>query len=136
MVLTTAMLCMAINIFHEARGEPLEGQHAVAQVTMNRAGRDPDKVCRVVFEPKRFSWANPLTSASKAERARLAQGFVPKDNKAWEIARSIAFHTINGNIQDFTGGAMFFHTKASKPTWRHDYKLVAVIGQHKFYAIA
>jgi len=136
MPLTTAMLCLALNIFHEARGEPLEGQHAVAQVTMNRAERDPSKVCKVVFEPKQFSWANPLTSAFKDERVRLAQKYVPKESKEWDVAKSIAFHTIKGNIRDFTGGALFYHTKTSKPIWRHKFKLVAVIGQHKFYRYA
>ncbi len=58
MVMTTAMLCTALNIYWESRSEPLHGQHAVAQVTFNRAQRDPSKVCKVVFEPKQFSWAN------------------------------------------------------------------------------
>lgn len=136
MILTTAMLCVALNVYHEARNQPLEGQHAVAQVTMNRAERDPKNVCKVVFEPKQFSWANPLTTVSKAERARLGKRFVPKDEKAWSIAKSVAFHTVKGNIQDFTQGATFFHTKAVRPYWRHDFKLIAVIGDHKFYKLA
>lgn len=134
MFLTTAALCMALNIYHEARSEPLVGQHAVAQVTFNRAGRDPNKVCDEVFKPKQFSWANSLTSVKGAERAERAQKFMPKDNKAWTLAKSVAMHTVAGHVQDFTKGARFYHTKAVKPIWRHEFKLVAVIGQHKFYA--
>ena len=42
--------CLAENIYHEARGEPLAGQYAVAEVTMNRVrSREfPNSVCAVV----------------------------------------------------------------------------------------
>lgn len=134
MLLTTAAMCLALNIYHESRSEPLTGQHAVAQVTMNRAERDPNKVCNVVFKPKQFSWANELTARKGADRARLAQRYVPKDEKAWQVAKSIAYHTINGNAKDFTHGAIAYHTKAVKPFWRKSFTLVAVIGNHRFYA--
>ncbi|MCL2874697.1 MAG: cell wall hydrolase [Betaproteobacteria bacterium] len=133
MTLTTAMLCMALNIYHESRGEPLGGQHAVAQVTFNRAGRDPDRVCEEVFKPKQFSWANKLTAAKGVERERLALHYMPKDKKAWNVARGIAYHTINGNVADFTNGAKFYHANTVRPVWRHEFKLVAVIGNHFFY---
>lgn len=136
MILSTAALCMALNVYWEARSEPLHGQHAVAQVTFNRAGRDPNKVCGEVFKPKQFSWANPLTSAKGEERERRAKKLIPKEDKAWAMARSIAYHTVKGHIKDFTGGAMFYHTKAVKPIWRKEFKLVAIIGQHKFYTYA
>ena len=133
MTLTAAMLCLALNVYHEARGEPLAGQHAVAQVTMNRAGRDPDKLCDVVFEPKQFSWANPLTRARGAERARLASKYVPKPGKEWDRAKRIAYDTASGLVTDFTGGANFFHARYVNPAWRHQFKFVATIGQHSFY---
>lgn len=133
MVMTTAALCLALNIYHEARSEPLLGQHAVAQVTMNRAGRDPKNVCKVVFEPKQFSWTNTLTATHGAERARLSKAFIPKEGKAWEIAKTIAFHTVKGNIGDFTKGATFYHTKGVRPIWDRTFTLIATIGQHKFY---
>ena len=41
-----ALLCLALNIYHEARGEPLKGQIAVASVTMNRANWDITKFAR------------------------------------------------------------------------------------------
>lgn len=134
MILSTAALCLALNLYHESRGEPLHGQHAVAQVTFNRAGRDPKNVCKVVFEPKQFSWANELTARTGKARAALVPKYMPKDDKAWNLARSIAFHTVEGNIRDMTNGARFYHTKAVRPAWRKELKLVAVIGQHKFYA--
>ena len=134
MLLTTAALCMALNVYWESRSEPLVGQHAVAQVTFNRAGRDPDKVCGEVFKPKQFSWANSLTSVKGAERAARAPKFMPKEDKAWTLAKSIAMHTVAGHIKDFTKGATHYHTKAVRPIWRKEFTLVAVIGNHRFYA--
>lgn len=134
MLLTTAALCLALNIYHEARSESLTGQHAVAQVTFNRADRDPNKVCGEVFKPKQFSWANPLTEVKGKERERRAQKFMPKDEKAWSLAKSIAQYTVAGYIKDFTRGAKFYHTKAVRPIWRKEFTLVAVIGNHRFYA--
>lgn len=136
MLLTTAALCLALNIYHESRSEPLHGQHAVAQVTFNRAGRDPNRVCQEVFKPKQFSWANPLTSVKGKERERRAKKFIPREEKAWELAKHIANLTIKGHVSDFTKGAMFYHTTAVRPIWRKDFKLVTVIGRHKFYTYA
>lgn len=133
MVLTTAALCLAMNIYHEARGEPLTGQHAVAQVTMNRARRDPANLCAVVFEKKQFSWANALTASSGDARLLIARGLIPKAGKEWELAKNIAMFTVAGSVEDFTHGAMFYHTKKVHPFWAQYFELVATIGQHKFY---
>lgn len=135
MILSTAALCVALNVYHEARSEPLLGQHAVAHVTMNRAGRDPNKACDVVFKPKQFSWANPLTSASKEERARRAAKFIPKDDRAWTIARAVAFHVVEGNLPDVTKGATHYHTRSVRPTWRKSLERVDIagVGVHLFY---
>ena len=50
MILETALMCMATNIYHEAKNQPMAGQIAVAQVVMNRVNdnRYPDNVCDVV----------------------------------------------------------------------------------------
>ena len=52
--------CMALNIYHEARGEEPLGQVAVAQVVMNRVQHDwfPDTICDVVYQGSQFSWTH------------------------------------------------------------------------------
>src|SRR5262249_45834810 len=44
--------CLTNAIYFEARGEPVRGQIAVAQVVMNRvfSGYYPDSVCGVVYQ--------------------------------------------------------------------------------------
>src|SRR5436305_144660 len=46
--------CLAENIYFEARGEPLEGQYAVAEVTLNRTWSQnfPHTICAVVHESR------------------------------------------------------------------------------------
>lgn len=50
--------CLAIALYMEARGEPLEGRRAVAEAILNR--RDsrlyPDSVCGSVTQPGHFTW--------------------------------------------------------------------------------
>ena len=53
---------MALNIFFEARSEPIQGQIAVAEVTLNRVASDdyPNTICEVVLQENsqgcQFSW--------------------------------------------------------------------------------
>lgn len=44
--------CLAENVYYEGRGEPLDGQYAIAEVTVNRvaAPQFPDTVCGVVHD--------------------------------------------------------------------------------------
>src|SRR4030095_7857272 len=50
--------CIAVAVYHEARGETLDGQLAVARGIMNRAasGRYPSSWCGVVKQPAQFSF--------------------------------------------------------------------------------
>ena len=47
MLLETALMCMAANIYHEAGNQSMIGQMAVGQVVLNRVEdtRFPDTVC-------------------------------------------------------------------------------------------
>jgi len=47
-----SLACLARNVYFEARGEPVAGQYAVAEVTMNRraSGRYSNTVCGVVYQ--------------------------------------------------------------------------------------
>lgn len=133
-MLADAILCVALAVYHEARGEPLVGQHAVAQVVMNRALRDPAKACEVVFKPYQFSWANPLTTApNKQVRKQLAKSYLPRNKYAWNLAKQIAHYTVNGVVQDFTNGATHYHATRVNPYWADRSALVATIGNHVFY---
>ena len=47
---------MAINAYHEARGEGYDGIKAVCHVVLNRSVKRKQRVKDVVFEKSQFSW--------------------------------------------------------------------------------
>lgn len=56
---TAEMACLAKNIYHEALREPVQGQQAVAFVTVARSLHGtgyPKTICGVVFQGTQFSW--------------------------------------------------------------------------------
>ena len=61
------LLCIAQNIYWEARNQPFRGMVAVGQVTMNRVKdkRFPDTPCEVVEQgPTKPSWIQSGTDVS------------------------------------------------------------------------
>lgn len=116
------LTCLAKNIYHEARGEPLVGQLAVAQVTLNRVrSKEFQKtVCDVVYANKQFSW----TSAPKKIL----------DSKAWHTSLAIAEAMLTNQTQLPNFKALYFHTKQVNPKWNRKKQVLAKIGNHIFYA--
>lgn len=116
--------CLADNIYHEARGESIIGQIAVAQVTLNRVEHSyfPDTVCDVVWQPHQFSWTGDGRSDETHDRAR------------YEVAVNIA-ETVYVEVEDDpTDGALFYHaTYISPPSWTRQMEEVTNIGVHVFY---
>jgi spore germination cell wall hydrolase CwlJ-like protein len=125
--LTDPVQCMALNIYHEARGEPLKGQYMVAFVTMNRVNskRYPNRVCDVVKQRNQFSWY---------KRNTIYPRHIPK-SKSWNRAVKIARQVILGtsNIHDNSRGSLWYHAKHVKPIWRLKLTKVSKVGNHIFY---
>jgi spore germination cell wall hydrolase CwlJ-like protein len=115
--------CLAKNIYHESRGEPLHGQIAVALVTVNRvnSGLFHNTICGVVYAPSQFSW-----TLDKTKRVR--------DSKAWQTAQEISRAVLTQTIALPNFTATHFHTKQVKPRWAKTKMQVAVIGNHVFYS--
>ena len=125
MVGTTALLCLALNLFHEARGESVPGQYAVAQVTMRRAKNDPERVCEAVYAKKQFSWTHQ--AVGKRDPARV-------DLDAWKRAIAISRVVLEGRMPlDFTNGSDHYHAKHVKPSWTTAMVKTRVMGRHVFY---
>ena len=135
MIIATALACLSLNLFHEARSEPIMGRYAVALVTMNRA-QDHKRVCTEVFKPKQFSWTTGVqkTAAGWKIPVHLRPNLQnPIDATSWWYAQRIAQATLDGRMFDFTRGAEFYHTAAVNPHWAKSFKVVKRIGQHIFY---
>lgn len=124
--------CLTRNVYHEARGEPVAGQIAVAEVTMNRVAskRFPETVCDVVYEKRwdrirkryvgAFSWTE-LESRSTVDR------------KAWERAEEVAERVYYQKEAPKVDGALFYHARRIRPGWAKRKARVARLGRHIFY---
>ena len=130
---TVGLECLALNIYHEARGEPPEGRVAVAQVVLNRVRdrRFPDDICTVVKQgakpPRRdchFSW----WCDGRSDR--------PADPSAWAESKTIAEDVLAGHHGDPTGGALWYHADHVAPKWRSSLVPAGKIGRHEFYVPA
>lgn len=115
------LMCLAMNIYHEARGEPFEGQVAVAEVVLTRMQdpRWPETACSVVWQHKQFSW-----TISYEHKDMHPQGY--------RTALTAAEVALSGTV--LAGGADHYHTiHILPPDWADDMEVVAVIGDHIFY---
>ena len=118
---TKSVLCLAKNIYYEARGEPYQGKLAVAQVTLNRVNdeRFATTICGVVYQPYQFSW-------TKERNLKIV------DKSAWQESLEIARVAVNDGLTEMENfNAMYFHSIKVKPRWK--LRKVARIGNHVFY---
>lgn len=134
MLVSTAVMCLALNIYHEARGEPTQGQKAVAMVVMNRSQNAPVLVCRETFAPSQFSWT---TGSRKTKYGWiLPKHLVPTNDEAWRKSKKLAQQALDGRLNGQTRDCTHYHATYVKPAWSRQMRLVAQIGQHRFYVKA
>jgi spore germination cell wall hydrolase CwlJ-like protein len=133
-MITAATLCLAMNIYHEARGEHLAGQIATANVVMNRvhSPKYPDDICSVVKQG-RYWEGNPIRH--KCAFSWFCDGRSDKttDHNAWTESVHLAYRVENGFILDITDGATHYHATHVMPYWADHYIQLAQIGNHLFY---
>lgn len=124
--------CLALNIYYEARGEPVQGQFAVAEVTMNRVASKhyPDSVCEVVYQQnwdvrrKRYVGMFSWTELDRKPDVR---------STLWTRSLEIARAVYQDNYVAKLNGALFYHASHIKPRWARNKKPKARIGKHIFY---
>jgi spore germination cell wall hydrolase CwlJ-like protein len=119
--------CLAQTVYHEARGEDLLGQIAVASVVLNRS-KDPTRapnrnsICTVVYEPGQFTWAR------RNRNPRV------NDLASFRRAAAVATMTLSGTLPDVTNGAQFFHTTdTGRLPWTVQLVPADQHGRHAFY---
>ena len=118
---SAALRCLTEALYHEARGESVKGQRAVAEVILNRVDHPafPKSVCGVVNQPKQFSY--------KGKVGKM------RDRAAFNRAQKIASEALAGAPRNLTGGATYFHTTYVKPSWSKRFTRTTKIGAHVFY---
>lgn len=118
------MICIALNIYHEVRGEPSRDQWAVAFVTTNRAKhqRFPSTPCNVVWEKGQFSWTK-----------RAIEALLPREHRVWaECQRKAMMVFMGEKMNDPTNGATHFYQARLNPSWARRLVDKIRIGTHVF----
>ena len=126
------MQCLAENIYFEARGEPLAGQYAVAEVTLNRthARNFPHTICQVVHESR---W-DPNRRRFVADFSWTERGALfPEDAAAWRQAVTVAEGAYQELHAPVVPGALYYHATNVQPGWAKTRKVIGTIGNHVFY---
>jgi len=135
-------LCLAQNIFFEARNQSVAGQVAVAWVTLNRMESPlyPNTICAVVKQANLDSSGNPIRNQchfswycdGKSDR-------IPKNEiaqEAWAKAKLISEVVLldwarlkPSPVKD----AIMYHANYTTPYWASQYTPVTRIDGHIFY---
>lgn len=139
----TSLMCLAVAVFFEARGETTMGQYAVAEVVMNRVEdpRYPDTVCEVVFEDSQFSFTEHYSMRhiedvfhdGRPDRLpRLPSSEATLlDTRASRKARTVASDVLGGYRMGIS--STHYHTVSVDPFWNEHFELDGKIGNHLFY---
>ena len=129
--------CLALNIYHEAKGESELGQRAVAYVTLNRAAdeRYPNDVCEVIHQAQIGDDGQPKRNKCQFSWYCDGKSDEPKDEEAFAEAKFVASVVINtyGYSFDPTMGATMYHAESVNPGWSSSFKKTTEIENHIFY---
>lgn len=131
------ILCLALNIYYEARGSSQDDRWAVGHVVMNRLGSNSfgPTICAVVWDVRyhgskkhsypvgQFSWTVIRHKSAK----------IPND-PSWEECQKIAYLLVNDtDMYDPTGGRMhYWNPKKANPRWGHRSSDPLQIGSHRY----
>tara|TARA_R110001632_G_scaffold17745_1_gene55879 strand:- start:381 stop:824 length:444 start_codon:yes stop_codon:yes gene_type:complete len=128
-MLETALMCLALNIYFEARSEPIQGQIAIAEVTLNRVASSdfPNDICGVVLQENKdgcqFSW----WCDGKSD--------YPKEHNSLRTSKAIAKLMLEeGEYISVVGeNATHYHNDEVYPYWADHLQRIRRIGKHIFY---
>ena len=141
------VICLAKNMYFEARDQGTAGLLAVAGVVYNRVNdpRFPNSICEVVKQgPVRASWKRNGTYFPIKHKCQFSwycdgKSDIPKEKKKYQkildIAEAIITHgpPFREGFVDITDGALFYHADYVTPSWAKTKHRTIEIEDHIFY---
>ena len=118
-----ASLYVALCVYFEARGEPLLGKIAVAQVILNRAEKRKISVKEVIFQPYQFSW---VVQGKRIPPINDWSAFL----RCCYAVKKALDERLEGKTLDH---ADHYHADYVAPSWAKEMKVIKQIGRHIFY---
>ena len=139
------IICLAKNMYFEARSEGIAGVVATTQVVYNRVNSEeyPNTICEVIEQAKISQWwlkekgiIKPIKN--KCQFSWFCDGYSdePKDDKTYSELFELAEQFVNGEHEgmiDITGGALWYHADYVHPRWANHLEVTTKVGRHIFY---
>jgi len=136
-MIAEAIVCLALNVYHEAKNQSLAGQIAVAEVVMNRVDdpRYPNNVCDVVKQGLTYKWKPSVPIRNQCQFSWYCDGKsdVAKEKEAWEESLSVAKGVYYGYLDAYLEGATHYHAYYVNPSWAETKTYITRIDDHIFY---
>ncbi len=135
---------VALTVYGESRGEPVEGQIAVANVIYNRFRDNPTKyktIFDVCLEPKQFScWnENDPNYPNLLRMAYSINNNKPLNDRYLKQAEFIAQGVASNNLLDNTRRSHYYITthlfETNRPHWARAPINTKEIGNHIFFNV-
>ena len=123
--------CLVEALYYEAANQPIEGKKAILQVISNRKNSKgfPNTLCKVVHQPKAFSYRNHLKPGQKLD----IKPKNPIDKRILIKIESLVDKFLDNNMQEVISTKVLWYTrKEVKTVWMKKMKIHATIQDHKF----
>lgn len=126
--------CMALTLYHEARGEGDRGMFAVGYVVMNRVDdkRFPPSVCKVIYQGKRVH-GRLVHNRCQFNWACDGRSDVPKNKEMYKHCEELAKLVLLKFAPNPVGKSIFYHEVRYHPRWARHSRFVARVGHQLFY---
>ena len=135
-----AIMCLALNIYYEARSEPLAGKIAVAEVVLNRVidTRYPNTICEVVKQGPTYKYKPNIPIRNRCQFSWYCDGKSdkPTNKKAFDNAKTVAKWVATRNTKNLINlveGATHYHATYVMPEWASTKTFIVRINKHIFY---
>ncbi len=121
--------CLAEALYFEARGEPILGQIAVAEVILNRVDsrKYPDTICGVISQGEHRRNACQFSFRCDGQPEEF------HEENAYERVAKLGQLMLAGRERSVTDGATHYHSTAVSPRWSRKLTKTAKVGSHIFY---
>lgn len=129
-------LCLAKNIYYEARGSILADQAAVSDVVLNRVKdpRYPNTICGVVTQGKKHSNGNMILHKCQFSWYCDGKSDEPKNALLWQKSKALAKMILDDyRFRGISQGATHYHAHYVNPKWADELQKVGRIGVHRYY---
>ena len=133
---TSAIQCVALNIYYETSAKSKVEAMAITDVVMNRVKdvRYPSTPCDVIQQARLYRTGEPIPNKCQFSWFCDGKPDTPRDNKAWYKSVQWSYEFIQeGKYHGLTDGATHYHATYVSPPWSRKLTKVSRIDRHIFY---